>query len=465
MRLDGLFGMTTGVSATIAFSFILFSTVLFELGGGDAFLKLAQGLVGQFRGGPAKIATVASCLFGTISGVSSANVASTGSFTIPMMKKMGYRAHFAAAVESVASTGGQLMPPVMGVAAFVMIEFLEVSYWQLCVYAVFPAVLYYLAVFVMVDLEARRLQLEGIPKDQLPKVFRVLKESWAVVIPAAVLIFMIGYLETSPSRAAFWSTVVTLALYLLQKIQNRERVDWKKIIRAFELGAKRAIMIAAICAAVGIVMGVINMSGLGLKLSSLLIDLSFGKLPLLLFYTMVASMLLGMGLPSLPAYIILAVLAAPSLIEMGINRIAAHLFVYYYGMISSITPPVAIASFVAAGIAGSPAMKTAWTSTRLGIAAYILPFMFVYSPSLLLMGDLHKLIMPLITSCIGIFALGLASEGYFLRKISWVWRILLFCSALLLIYPTLTTDSLGIGIMAVFLVTQKILREPVPKPA
>jgi TRAP transporter 4TM/12TM fusion protein len=381
-----------------------------------------------------------------ISGSGAANVAGTGSVTIPLMKRVGYRPEFAGAVEAVASTGGQFMPPVMGAAAFIMAEVLGMSYGEICVRALLPAFLYYLACLLMVDFEAVKMGLKGLPRGSLPVLSNVLKEGWFLLTPILLLFILLMGLDWSPQRAAFFTIMLTLFLSFIKK---STRPTWRKAVEAMEEGAVSAsVDVACLCAAAGIIVGVITLTGLGLKFSTILVDLAGNSLPLLLVLTMLASIILGMGLPPVACYVLLAVLVAPALQKMGVHPIAAHLFVFYFGMIALVTPPVAAAAYIGAGIAGADPWKTGWWAFRLAIAGFLVPYIFVYCPQLLLIGGLREIILATISSIIGILALSAALEGqYYWTKLHWFERAILFGSGIMLIKPGIYTDLLGLFIL------------------
>ncbi len=457
---EGIYGLVLGVSATFIFLFVLFGAFLKVSGGGQLFIDLAYGLFGRVRGGPAKVAVVASGLFGTVSGSAAANVVGTGTFTIPLMKSIGYRPHFAGAVEAVASSGGQLMPPIMGAAAFIMSEILQISYIRICLHALLPALLYYFCAFIMVDLEAAKTGLKGMAAEELPRVGRVLRERGLLLLPIPVLIYILAVVQATPMKAAFWAIITTFGLIVSQTFLNLFREQevrlsfgqagvslLRQTTTAMREGAVGTLIVASACATAGVVIGVTNLTGLGLKLSGILIDLSHGYLLALLVLTMIASIILGMGLPTTACYILLAVLGAPALIKMGVIPIAAHLFVFYFGIISAITPPVAGAAYAASPIAGEGPMKIGFTACRLGIAAFILPYMWVYGPALLLIGDPLKVTLGMITSIIGIAACACGVQGYFLRPLGLFERALLFAAALFLIKPGWITDGIGLALL------------------
>jgi TRAP transporter 4TM/12TM fusion protein len=442
---DGIFGVAIQVSSSVIVLFIIFGAFLKESGAGDYFTELAYGLFGRVRGGPAKIAVVASSLFGMISGSAVANVVGTGTFTIPLMKKVGYRPAFAGAVEAVASTGGQIMPPIMGASAFLMAEILGVSYVDIMKAAIIPALLYYFSVFIAIDLEAKKLGLIGMSAKDLPNPLEILKKCWIMFICPIILIYLLVVIQWSPSKAAFWSIV---SLMILTVFKKQTRMDTKKVMSALKNGAMGTIEVAIICAAAGIIIGAFSLSGLGLKLSNILISLSGGNLLLLLFITMVCSLVLGMGLPTVACYIILAVLVAPALIKFGINPMAAHMYMFYFGIISNITPPVAVAAYAGAGIAGAAPFTTGWVAFRLGIAGFIVPYMFVLGPALLLQGRAVDVILAVISSTVGIYSLGMAFEGVFIKKLKVIERIILFASSLFLIKVGLVSDLIGYALVS-----------------
>jgi len=451
---EGIYGTPLGVSATFVIMFIIFAAFLSESGAGQYFIDIAYGLFGRVRGGPAKVAVAASALFGTVSGSAVANVVGTGTFTIPLMKKVGYKPHFAGAVEAVASTGGQIMPPVMGAAAFIMSEMLGVPYIRVCVAAALPAILYYLAVFFMVDLEAVKTGLRGERPEDLPSVRRVLAEGWFYVVPIIVLVYFLAVVQYSPMRAAVYALVATIAVSFIRK---STRMSLPRLFETLKRGATGSLEVALACASAGIVVGVFNLTGLGLRLSSLLIDLSHGNLPVLLVLVMIASLILGMGLPTTACYIILAVLVAPTLVEMGVLPMAAHMFVFYFGIISAVTPPVALAAYAGASLAGAPMSQTGFTAWKLALAGFILPLTFVYGPELLMVGSWPDIVLAVISSSIGVFCLAASLQGYFIRKANIVERAVLFAAALLLIKPGIATDLAGLAGIGLIAAAQLLL--------
>ena len=446
---DGTFGVAAQVAATIVIMFLLFGQLLQATGVGRFFIDLAQSLLGHIRGGPALVAVVSSGFFGMISGATSANVATTGVFTIPLMKKVGYKPEFAGAVESVASNGGQYMPPVMGVVAFLIAEFLGMPYIQVCTAAVLPAILYYVGLLWQVNFEAAKLGLHGLPRTELPSIKKTLFSGWHYFLPLALLlILLIAYLY-SPEKSCWWAIV---SLIVVSFLKRESRLTLGSItVTLRELGRLMA-MVGMACASAGLIIGSIGLSGLGMNLSGALLDVAGGNLAILLLLTAAASFVLGMGTTSIPCYIMLVILVAPALIKLGIMPIAAHLFVFWLGVASFITPPVALGSYIAAGIAAANPMRTAFISLRLGILTFIIPFIYAYNPALLLIGSTGEIVLTFITSVVGVtfFASGLS--GYVLKRTGWIARIILIFAGILLIVPGWATDIVGVttGMLPVF---------------
>ena len=451
MQTEGIFGIPLGVSSSFVFLFILFGAVLNKTGMGKFFIDLSLSIAGHTTGGPAKVAVIASGLMGSISGSSVANVVTTGSFTIPLMKSIGYKKDFAGAVEAAASTGGQIMPPVMGAAAFVMSEFLQIPYIKIAIAAVIPAVIYYIAVMISVHLEACKNNLRGLPRERLPKARLVLKEKGHLILPLLVLIYLLvrGF---TPLFSSFWAIVLSFAASMFKK---ETRLDLKGFLGAFEDGARGALGVAAACASAGMVVGVVTLTGFGLKIASSIVALGRGNVLLTLFFTMIASIILGMGLPTTAKYIVLAIMAAPALTRLGVLPLAAHMFILYFGVIADLTPPVAVAAYAGAGIAGGNTMKTGFNAVRLAVAGFIIPFIFALNPALMgLEGTVFKTVQLSFTSCAGVLALGAATAGYLFTKTELYEKILLFISSILLISPDTLTDLGGILILAVVLFIQ-----------
>jgi TRAP transporter 4TM/12TM fusion protein len=448
---NGVFSVPMQMYSTIIFAFVAFSCLLQVSGAGKFLVDLALSAAGSFRGGPAKVAIVSSAFFGTMSGSTAANVAATGSVTIPLMKSIGYRPAFAGAVEAVSSNGGQIMPPVMGIVAFMMAEITGTPYLQVCKAALLPAILYYITLFVAVDLEAARIGLKGLAPESKPRLRRVMKENWHYLIPIAFLVFCLSAIMIAPEIAALWAAG---AVVVVSMFSRKSRMGPKEIIKGLELTARTLLVIGPVCGLIGVIIGVMSVSGIGILMSSGLLHLAGGIKALLLVLAALISFLMGMGMGGIIIYMTLSALVAPVLVDMGVHVMAAHLFILYWGMVSIITPPVAIGAFVAAGIAGSKPWETGWTATRLGIATFIIPFIFVYNPVLLLEGAPLEIIQAVITSLIGAFLLGIAVIGYLFRPLNWRQRSLVFVSSLLLIVPGWTTDLLGLCLCIIALSSQ-----------
>jgi TRAP transporter 4TM/12TM fusion protein len=440
IRTDGIFGIPLFVASTYIVLFILFGGILIRSGAGQFFIELAVSLTGHRTGGPAKAAVVASAFLGMVSGSATANVVTTGSFTIPMMKKLGYRGRFAAAVEACASSGGQITPPIMGAAAFIIAEFLRVSYLSVIVAAIAPAFLYFATIYFMVHLEAEKDGIARVPRDQTPKLMDVLRRGWHLLLSLVVLIgfLIVGF---TPMHAAFWAII---ALVLLSFINANTRMSPLDMFAALESGIKSTVPVTTACACAGIIIGSIFVSGLGLKFTNGVIDLAGGNLLILLILTGLASILLGMGITTTAVYITVAALIVPSLIEIGVTPMAAHMFAFYYGVVSTITPPVALASFAAAAIAGSPPMATAFESARIGIAKYLVPFIFVYNPSLLFEGPLWLTFYSTVAALSGVWGLSVALEGWFKGSLGMAIRLMTGIAALSLMFPP-ESSAFGIG--------------------
>lgn len=443
---DGVFGTALGVAATLISVFIIFGAFLNVTGCGAWFIDVANCLAGRTAGGPAKMAVIGSALMGTISGSAAANVATSGAFTIPLMRAAGYRPAVAGGIEAAASTGGMILPPVMGAGAFVMAELLGVPYSTIALSALIPALLYFLAIFLQVDFVARRHKLRGLRDEEIVS-WQVVKGTAYRAIPLIVLIYLIFIERYSAIYAAFWSIgSIILVGFLFGGLRRL-----KPVIEALREAAIAMLPITAACATAGVVVGVLMLTGLGLRLSSIMISMAGGNLPLLLVLTMIASLILGMGVPATAAYIILAVLAAPALIQLGVDQLAAHMFVFYFGVISNITPPVAVAAFVAAGIAGESPNRVGLEAFRIGSVAFLIPFMFVYGPELLLMNpDPVRLAVSLVTATVGVICLAAGMQGWLLaRLVAWE-RIILLVAAILFFVPHTLPDLVGmVGLLLI----------------
>lgn len=428
---DGIYGTPLGVSATFIFMFILFGAFLEASGAGTFLTNLALATTGRSRGGPAKVAVVSSAFFGTLSGSAIANASATGTFTIPLMRRVGYRSHVAAAFESLASLGGQLMPPVMGSAAFVMVEFTQISYLNIAAAALVPGLLFFFTVFVIVDFEAARGGFKGLPASELPKFKETLNDGWLLFAPLVTL-FGLLYMGFSTFMAAFWSIPTIVAVAALKA---KTRLSFSQFLGTLRKGGVEVTGIATACACAGIIVGVATITGLALELSNMMIAFADGNLLTLLVLTMCASIVLGMGLPTVACYILLAVLVGPALEQMGMSTLAAHLFIFYFGIVSGITPPVALVSYAAAAVANADAIKTSWTACRLGIAIYILPFAFVYVPELLLIGEWHSVTIRIALAFGAFYLFSAAIQGFLFAPLNAMQRVVLFALAVGLLAP------------------------------
>jgi TRAP transporter 4TM/12TM fusion protein len=450
---EGIFGTPLEVSSTFVFMFILFGSVLEKTGMGRFIIDLSMALAGWSTGGPAKVAVVASGLMGTISGSSVANVCTTGMFTIPLMKSVGYKPYFAGAVEAVASTGGQIMPPVMGAGAFIMAQFLGVSYLEVALAAVVPALLYYFAVLVQVHFEANRLGLQGLSRDQLPKIGKLLKEKGFLLIPLIAIIYLLiaGY---TPLFAAFAGILVSFALSWLHK---ETRLTPVRLMQAFEAGARGALAVACACACVGMVVGMGTLTGLALRIAGAIVTLAGGKLILTLFFTMCASIILGTGLPTTANFIVTSTMAAPALLQLGVQPMAAYMFVFYFGIAADLTPPVALAAYAGAGIAGDDPMRTGATAFKLALAGFLVPYIYVYNPMLLFIGASPlPMMQAIVTAMIGVFLLAMFTIGYYKAPLHWLVRLVALIGAFGLLDPRTYTDIIGLVILAAIYIIQSI---------
>ena len=448
---EGIFGIPLGVSSTFIFLFILFGAYLESTGLGKFFIDLANAVAGWASGGPAKVAVLSSGLMGTVSGSSVANVVGTGSLTIPMMKKLGYNANFAGAVEAAASTGGQLMPPVMGAAAFLMAEFVGVPYIDVVKAAAIPALLYFTGVWLGVHFEAKRKKLKGIPRAELPNPLTLLKERGHLAIPLIVIVYLLvsGY---TPMRAALVAIFLSILCAMLRKSTRMKPIE---IVYGLERGAKGVLGVLVACASAGIIIGVVTKTGVGLRLASGLIDLAGGMLLPAMFFTMITAIVLGMGVPTTANYVITSTIAAPALEQMGVPVLAAHMFVFYFGIIADVTPPVALAAYAGAGISGGNALKTGVHASKLAVAAFIIPYVFVLSPVLLMVDATPlALVSVTLTALLGMIAISSALCGFLADHCRPYERILLIIAGLLMIKPGGVTDLVGLALFVVILVMQ-----------
>lgn len=448
---EGIIGIPLGVAATFIFLFIMLGSFLEKTGIGEFFIDLANSVAGFAAGGPAKVAVITSALEGTVSGSSVANTVGSGSFTIPLMKSLGYKPEFAAAVEAAASTGGQLMPPIMGAAAFLMAEFIGIPYSHIAKAAIIPALLYFTGIFISVHLEAKKLGMRGMSKDELPKISKVMLDRGYLFIPLVGIVYFLMEGST-PVKAALYGlglSVVTSA------IRKSTRLSLRSIYEALEQGAKNALGVSMACACAGIIVGTITLTGLGLKLGNGLVALSGGKLLLTLFFTMITSLILGMGAPTTANYVITSTIAAPALVLLGVPVLAAHMFTFYFGIIADITPPVALAAFAGSAIAKSNPLKTGVQASKLAIAAFIIPYMFVLNPAILLIDTTPvQIAQMIITAIIGMIGISSAMENYLLTHMNILERILFLAGGLMMIHPNIITDLIGIVVLAICLLYQ-----------
>lgn len=450
MTKNGIYGVALNVMCQFIFLFIAFGAFFGMSGGTEFFIDLATALFGKLRGGPAKVAVVASGMMGTISGSAVANTVTTGTFTIPLMKRIGFEPHVAGAVEATASSGGALMPPVMGAAAFVMAEFLGVPYLSVCKAALIPAILYYFAIFAVVHFYALKIGIRGLPDEELPRIKEVFRKRWMFTVPLLLLILIMvaGY---SPRVAVLYALLATVVTSWFKK---ETRMTPNRILTALADTGTGSVMVSTACAIAGIVIGVVLLSGMGTKITTLVVSLSAGSLVVALPVVMLASLLFGMGLPTVVCYVLLASTVSPSLVKLGATPMAAHLFIYYFGMLCMVTPPVAFASYAGAAIAKADPMRTGWVAWTFALSGFLLPFMFVFNPPLLFEGPWHEIAQAFLTGTLGVICLSAAVIGYFYRKTSIPERLMLFAAAFLLIKPGWVTDLLGLACAALTLLLQ-----------
>lgn len=439
---NGIFSDPIYIASTVLILFLLFASLLLRTGAGQFFIDFAFSLTGRIRGGPALASVLSSGMMGTITGNGVANASMTGPFTIPLMRKVGYSRNFAGGVEAVASQGGQIMPPIMGAAAFIMAEYTGIPFIQIAGYALIPAILYFFMACVMIYLQARKQGLEGLPKEELPNFWNVVLKRGYLVIPLILIIYMMiqGF---SPVRAGMWAII---SLMIISMFRKETRLSFMKLLAAIESGIQNSISTIMACAGAGVITGAVIMTGLGTRFSRLAVDISGGNLLPMLLLIMVASIILGMGMPTVSAYVILATVAVGSLIQLDVPVIAAHLFVFYFGIFSGITPPVAITSYVTAGIARGQPLQTSFQSLRIGIAGFLLPYMFIYNPSILLGGTTPEIILGVTTATIGLIAFACFIQGYAITKPNLLQRLSFLLSAVLLVTLEPVSDAIGVGI-------------------
>ena len=454
---EGVLSTPVNVCSKYIAMFIIFGAFLERTGIADFFINIANALVGRFSGGPAKVAVVASALEGMVSGSSVANTVGSGAVTIPLMKRTGYKPEFAAAAEASASTGGQIMPPIMGAAAFLMAETVGVPYSNIVVKAILPAVLYFAGVFITVHLEAKKEGLKGLTKEELPRVIPLLKKIY-LLVPLFLLIYLVG---TSTRSIAYAAAIAIVAAIVVSMFNKETRITPKKLLEALAAGGQGMITVAAACGVAGIIAGVIGVTGLAYTLFNAIVSIAGDKIIIALFLTMLCCIVLGMGVPTTANYCIMAATCAPILVQMGVPMVAAHFFVFYFGIVADLTPPVALAAYAGAAIAQANPMKTAFTATKLAIGAFIVPYVFALNPAMLFINTdgAWEVILICITSFAGIFGVSAALEGYFLTHMSWYERLISVAGGLLLIYPGAVTDAIGLGLVAIVLVIQFIKKK------
>jgi TRAP transporter 4TM/12TM fusion protein len=456
---EGIFGVPLGASATVVVIFILFAAFLNGTGAGQYFVDLVMSKFGKTRGGSAKAAVVGSALMGTLTGSVVANVMGIGTFTIPLMKENGYNARVAAAVEAVSSTGGQIMPPVMGAAAYIIAEVLRLPFVDIILAAIIPAVLYYLAEFIFVDLEAQKRGLTGFSAERIAEYSERAKGKSYRVLPIVLLVILMVVLEWLPTKAAFYSIVLALLISVFQK---DNRINWSKLLDVLTSGARGTLEVIMATACAGIIIGALSLTGLGIQMSAILVNLAGGSLILLLLLTMVVSVILGMGLTTTACYVILAVLVAPSLIKMGVAPLAAHFYVFYFGMYSFITPPVALGAYAAASLSGADPFSTGFTAFKIALPGFLIPFLFVYSPALLGMGAPLEVALVFVTACLGVFFMCTSTVGFFKKDMLTWERAVMFVAGLLLIDPGHTTDIIGVVLGVAMLAVKSWPRKNIP---
>ena len=465
-------GTPLGVSSTFVFMFILFGSFLDKTGVGEFFIDFAYALTGSTRSGPAMTSVLSSGLMGSISGSSVANTVTTGAFTIPLMKSVGYKPHYAGAVEATASTGGQIMPPVMGAAAFIMADFTGFPYISIVKAAIIPAVLYYIPVGTMVHLEACKLGLKGMPRESLPKVSNILRKQGYLTLPLIAIIFMLVK-QYPPTMAALTGIIIGVIVAMtVSLIKKDNSFTPKDILGAMEAGAKGAVGVACACACAGMIVGVVTLTGFGLKIAEVIVQIAQGRLIPTLLLTMISSIILGMGLPTTAKYIVLATMAVPAITKLGVNLMSAHLFILYFGVVADVTPPVALAAYAGAGIAGANSMKTGFQAFKLAIGAFIIPYIFVINPHLIMIDSIAgttvnwlpiTAALPTIaTALIGTVCLAGTVESYLFGNLRIWQRIILLLAAFALLDPKLLTDAIGLAALALIYVTQKMLNKNKP---
>lgn len=453
---EGIFGISLGVSSTYIFLFILFGAFLTETGMGRFIKDLAMSLAGRTIGGEAKVSIVASGLMGMINGSAVGNVAATGTFTIPLMTGAGFKPVFASAVVAVAGTGGMIMPPVMGAASFIMAEFLGVHYAKIMLAAAIPAVLYYLAEYAVIHIEAVKMGMKPIPREEIIPITKVMRERGHLLVPIIVIVYLL-LIGRTPLYAAFYGIIASVGVSFITK---ETRLTWKSFLKAMESGARQSVGVGIACAVVGNIIGITNLTGLGLVLGDNIVSLAGGSILITTFLTMIVCVILGMGLPTTACYIVTATIAAPALVKLGVNPLAAHMFAYYFACLSNLTPPVAIASYGAAGLSGQSPSAVGWTGFRISLAGFLIPFTFIYNPDLLLVGaNYFSIALSTVTSFVGVIALAASLQNYLYVPMNVLQRLGMFVGAILLIFPGAATDAAGVGLAAAVFFWQRAQRK------
>ncbi|MNQ60732.1 Sialic acid TRAP transporter permease protein SiaT [compost metagenome] len=455
---EGIYGVPLGVAATYVFLFILFGTFMEKSGVGNIFINLANAFAGKYQGGPAKVGIISTATVGMVSGSPVSDAATTGAFTIPMMKRVGYKARTAAAIEAVGASGASLMPPIMGAGAFVMADMTGVPYGDIILHAIIPALLFYTALMFVVGNEARKLDLKSLPADEIPGKRDALMKSLRLLIPLGVLIISLAVLRVSPLRAALFATgVILVTTFLYNFFKPELKVPVKHLFEALIETPQKVLVVSVACATAGIIIGMLGMTGLGLKLSDILMSASQGYLPIALLFAMVISIVLGMGLPPTAAYIVMAVTAAPFLVQMGVPMIVAHFFVFIYCCYAPITPPVALAAYTTAGIAGCDPFKAGLEAFRISLTGFVLPVMVVYNHALLGMGDWQQIVMACVMGLFSVWMMSIALVGWYQRQVNVFWRLLLAAAAMGCLTPVLWANVAALGVLAFFVLTQTTL--------
>lgn len=453
---EGIFGIPLGVAATFIILFIYFASFLQATGAVPRMMDLAMSIAGRQAGGPAKMAVVGSGMMGMISGSTVANVTSTGSVTIPLMIASGYPRYVAGAIEAVASMGGSFTPPIMGATGFVIAEFVGTSYFTVIKAAIIPAMLFYIGLFTMVHHRSMKLGLYGLPKEDLPSFWKAFRDSLQVLVPLGILVYLL-YVRFTPMFAAFWATI---ALLFFANVRKQTRTAFSEILKAIQAGARMMMAVTSACAAAGIVIGMLNLTGLGHKLGYLIVKLSGGHLIVALFLIQIAALILGMGLVTVASYTLLAVVCANALVQMGAPVMGIHMFIFYFSLVGTITPPVMLAGFAAAGVAEAPPFRVGFNAVRFGIVAFIIPYMFVFTPSLLMEGPIWQIFVNVLTAVIGVVMLASALEGYLFGQLRPVFRIFLFALAILLVVPHFMVSIIGLLLFVLVVIGRWIAKKP-----